>query len=195
MPSDGAASSSAQFIDDETLFASYVLQREQPHVIVALRSFVQAANRRNGDRPVTYHEREQETACAMRVLGCTWEQWEYRDTDPDWTMIATSLGSRGNSWERVYAPLPEEDGGHPHHDQLGRLAGRLWPRSVVYYSTYTHGHERSRRGGVVAHPYGHEQGRAEALACYTSQRELGSTSHHFDSALADPVEYELVPPR
>ena len=114
-------------------------------------------------------------------------------------MIETELGVHANvdgpgGYERVYAPLPEPNGGHPHHDSIGDIARVLWPYNVRYYTTYRWGRDRSRTGSAVGHTYTEERGKALAMECYGSQRALWSTAHHFDSALIDPAEYEVMPP-
>src|SRR5687768_8666367 len=117
--------------DDETLWAAFTCIREQPHVIVVLRSELQE---QRGEE-ITDGQRRSETDGALRVLGCSRaEFWPFSDAQPDWRAIeralrdvaslrwpAGDLGEGVASFDRVYAPAVE-DGGHPHHNRVGELA-------------------------------------------------------------------------
>lgn len=161
--------------DDETLFGAFTLMRERPHVIVCLRSFVQS---RYG---ITYQQRENETAAAMKVLGCTWEQWQIPDNAPDWARLEAAL--RKLEPQQVWAPLPEENG-HAHHNRIGEITKRLWPHAVQYLTYTTSG--KSSKGTLV--PFGPSMVnvKLQALQCYSSQILEPSCTEHF---VRDQREY------
>lgn len=165
--------------DDETLFGSYTLLRENPHVVVVLRSMVQE-ERGYG---ITFADREQETAAALKELGVSsWEQWPIKDTAPNW--VAVEIKLRGLPWApKVYAPAVE-DGGHPHHNSLGELALRVFPGRVKPYLTYTV-EGKSEWGEPVPVEDGWEERKRAALGCYVSQARHPSTAAHFDRSLTE----------
>jgi LmbE family N-acetylglucosaminyl deacetylase len=165
--------------DDETLFGAYTLIREQPHVIVVLRSFVEAS----WENGPPYHVRETETRKALGVLGlpAAYEQWPYRDSNPDWDEIADQLGAYSEDCdiEHVWAPAVEL-GGHEHHNMLGEIARDVFPaESVTYYLTYIHGKGKSCDGIVVPTSHEWEMKKVKALQQYKSQWELPQTRMHF----------------
>ena len=114
---------------------------------------------------MTYETRELESAAAAKVLGCEYEQWRFPDNGPEWDEIAGAL--RKLNPRRVWAPL-SEDGGHPHHNSIGSIAGALWPQTV-YYATYTHARGKTTTGWKVEAREGWEIIKREAMACYVSQ--------------------------
>jgi len=166
--------------DDSELFASFTCIRENPLVVVVLRSFVQES-RGTG---ITWQQRETETEAALAELGVSdWEQWEFRDDQPDWAAIRDWLADRFPDPEQVYAPAFDLEG-HPHHNAVAEIAGALWPGRVTFYSTYRNGRGRVPTG----HPVRVEDGawilrKLRALACYESQILEPSTGHHFTAAL------------
>lgn len=163
--------------DDETLFAAYTILRHRPHVLVCLRSYVQAG-RLYGQRPNVFgpdHEtREIETGAALGILGTTWEQLPVRDDTPDWDALRAILEVYADDAEYggpVFAPAYEEDG-HEHHNTVAELAGSVWPEErIVRYMTYRRGHHRSEGVAVPFEP-GWPGLKLRALACYRSQLEL-----------------------
>lgn len=167
--------------DDAELFASFTCIREKPHVIVVLRSQVQE------DRyGITAATREAETLAAMEILGCTWEQWNHLDSDPDWPLIERKLETWRDLFdgERVFAPAAERDG-HPHHNKVAEIASRVFGANrVTPYMTYT------TAGKSVGKPVAYEpewvERKAAALACYRSQSSLANCAEHF---LREQYEY------
>jgi LmbE family N-acetylglucosaminyl deacetylase len=159
--------------DDETLFGSFTLLREKPHVIVCLRSMVQELR----GCGITYGQREAETEEALRVLGVpAWTQWEIPDSDPDWDLVEARL--RKVRAKRIYVPAFEE-GGHAHHNMIADIASRVLPaRRVTPYMTYTE--ERRSSGGrrVLFEPEWIIL-KLRALTCYRSQIYERSTQAHF----------------
>lgn len=170
--------------DDETLFAFYTALRERPHVIVVLRSF--AEERQGGP---SYAVREAETSCAMRLAGCSWEQWEYPDTDPPWPTIERFLGDVLRRYQLVFTPAHEE-GGHEHHNEIARIVGRLRREGegLISYLTYVRGAGRSTGGTEVVPTLYEREQKAMALACYQSQIDWAPTRPWFG---ADQREFVL----
>lgn len=167
--------------DDAVLFASFTLLREDPLVLTVFRSHLQESR----GRPITAQMREAEDECAFAALGIThWDQWAFSDRDPDWEGVRHRLMFFTDSANHVYAPAPYDEGGHPQHDQLGRLALELWPREkVTLYHTYRNGRGREE-GSLVEIRDGHWiRKKLQALACYESQIMEQSTGHHFAQAL------------
>jgi LmbE family N-acetylglucosaminyl deacetylase len=162
--------------DDETLFGAYTLLGHRPYVVVCLRSFVEELVWGNG---ATWQVREAETAGAMDVLGCSWEQWEFSDLEPDWLALEAEL--RRLDPDRLWAPAVERDG-HPHHNRIGALAAALFPNRVVHYLTYTRGGKSTRGTAVPVEPGWPELKRC-ALACYQSQHDEPRTQAHFHRPL------------
>jgi hypothetical protein len=116
---------------------------------------------------ITYQTREAETDCAMKILGCEWEQWDIRDDDPDWGEVQERL--RALNVEHVWAPAYEEwVGGHLHHDRLSELATRIFPGQISYYTTYYRPHHRSTGAEIKPEPIWVLR-KLQAMACYESQ--------------------------
>jgi LmbE family N-acetylglucosaminyl deacetylase len=149
--------------DDECLWGGFLLQIHRPRVIVVLRSFLQE---RVGIR---YEEREAETTAALYVLGCAYEQWSYRDDDPDWPAIADRVERLANTYDRCFAPAVE-DGGHEQHSRVGEIAMRAFGVDrVTRYLTYRRGHGKSTSGCPVEPAAGMVAAKLRALACYETQ--------------------------
>jgi LmbE family N-acetylglucosaminyl deacetylase len=161
--------------DDEALFAAFTCVRERPHVIVCLRSAVQE---RRG-YGITAAVREAETDRAMRILGCSWEQWPYPDDVVDWPAIEARLRDLDVRYGRVYAPAPEAQEGHAHHDTLGYIADRVFgAENVTHYLTYN-AQGRSTSGIPVPIEDAWVELKLMALACYRSQLGHASCVEHF----------------
>jgi LmbE family N-acetylglucosaminyl deacetylase len=171
--------------DDETLWASYLILRHNPHVVICLKS-VRMHQKDYPGGPVTA-DREQETACAMRLLNAEWTQWPVPDDTPDWKELADLMRGLKNTGEveQVFAPAFEE-GGHGHHNRVAVLARAVFgSESVTHYLTYT-GEGRSRWGTKVEPDGGWIDLKREALMCYQSQIEHPATQAWF---LGDECEY------
>lgn len=167
--------------DDETLFASFICLREKPHVIVVFKSQVQE------DRfGITAATREAETDAAINILGCSWEQWNHRDSDPDWATIETALYDKGSELgpTRVYAPAWEKNG-NQQHNSVSSLATQIFDDRVTDYLTYTTA-GKSTWGVPVAYEPEWVARKTAALACYRSQASLANCAEHF---LRDQHEY------
>lgn len=170
--------------DDVTLFCAFEAQRLQAHVVTVLESHVQAAR----GLPITQQMRHAENNCAMHELGLSWTQWPYRDDGPQWdqVLLAMRLIDDRLQPEIVLAPQVEE-GGHDHHNEVGRLAREVFGARVAAYTTYTRHSGRSRMGTLVV-PSGEQIGRKHrALACFRSQIVEPSTASWFVGDLAEYV--------
>jgi LmbE family N-acetylglucosaminyl deacetylase len=169
--------------DDAELFACWALLEHAPHVIVCLKSD------RMGqvDYPgpvVTAETREAETDAAMRLLGCTWAQWPFLDSAPQWSLVAGAIGLLADRYDHCIAPAVEE-GGHEQHNVIGRMALESFgPERVTQYLTYTRLHGRSTDGREV--PVDVARKRC-ALDCYESQRTHPMTAAHFKTDLREFV--------
>jgi LmbE family N-acetylglucosaminyl deacetylase len=164
--------------DDAVLFSAFNAMRYQARVVTVLRSQVQES-RRTG---ITAAMREDETRWAMLQLGLLHEQWDFPDLDPPWRDVEAALAvlrDSNGTIGQVFAPYPE-DGAHDHHNEVGRLAAKVFgPDVVTGYLTYTGGRFRSTWGDRVEPGPGMVQRKLRALACYDSQIEHPSTGHHF----------------
>lgn len=172
--------------DDESLFASYIALRERPKVVVALNG---GAGHKHRVDPET---RIAESAAAMEILGCEFENYGFSVDTQNWEPIAAILASERDV-ERVWAPVPEP-GGHRHHNRLAAVAIQVFgPDRVSFYSTYRV-EEPSGWPIRTSHGYPIETEddwpalKRDALACYVSQIESSGTRMHFERPLD---EYEM----
>lgn len=167
--------------DDDALFASGLILRHRPHVVVVLRSQVQE-DRGYG---ITAALREAETDEAMRVLGVTWEQWQFSDAAPDWDAIRLDLQALSRRYDHCFAPAPEP-GGHEQHNRIGRLADDVFGHArCTFYLTYTRSGGKSTGGTPVLFEPGWAATKTAALRCYRTQREHPSTAPHFERDLTE----------
>lgn len=159
--------------DDEVLWTTWTLLREKPYVVVCLRSHSQGDN---------FAQRELETAAAMQVLGgCSWEQWTFADSSPDWVGLRRGIEELADVFEHCYAPcprfvqnghdpsIPSPPGGIFHHDKIGEFARGAFKERCTLYTTYTRWGGKDEQGEEV--PYEPEWPllKLQALACYKSQ--------------------------
>lgn len=183
MPCDGGTSFAAQLIDDETLFASFLIMRHRPHVVVVLRSEIQKAQ-----YGIEAHVREWETVRAMEALGMDpyavqslmpgLEQWPFGDTDPPWPVIEQAILGLSTRFDRVIAPAFER-GGHPHHNSVAEMAREHFD-DVIAYTTYRNGGGRTGGDEVPFEPSWLGM-KLRALACYESQWVTPSHKHFLES--------------
>lgn len=163
--------------DDAVLFSCWNALRYRAHIVTVLESHVQE-QRGYG---ITQADRLTETAAAMTsVLGLKWDQWPYRDDDPDWAAIRVALGlvKERLEPERVFAPAVEP-GGHDHHNRLAALTDEVFGDTVAHYLTYTV-EGKSTNGVEVMFEPAWVTLKLRALACYRSQIETsaaGCTPH------------------
>lgn len=169
--------------DDETLFGAFTILRYKPHVIVCLKSRLQEV-RGTG---ITAVQRETETARALWWLGDpTWEQWQFLDDDPDWSVIASRILDLSKAYDRVFAPAIEFDG-HEQHTLVGSLASEHFGERCIPYLTYRRGHGRST-GTEVEYEPSWPAKKLRAMSCYDTQIAEPSTAYWFmDSGLREYV--------
>ena len=166
--------------DDETLFGSFTILREQPHVIFCLRCDTQI----DPDYGAPYDIREKESEAASKVLGYTYEQWDILASNPDWNRLYEKFRILRDirNCEQVWAPKIEKDG-HPAHNMIGELALEVWP-VVNQYCTYTLAGKMT--GTEVPYNPKWVAKKIEAMACYKSQA-AGLNCHKY--FLRDQKEY------
>lgn len=174
--------------DDEALFAAFTCLRYKPHVAVCLRSFKQDRN---------WQRRELETSKAMRLLGCTWEQWDIPDNAPNWPFVKALVERAAWKYDRCFAPYPRfswngwtgsgdvPPDGVCQHDRIGEIAQTVFGDRYTGYLTYT-------KAGKDVHgdpvPFEPEWPllKLQALLCYESQIRRPEIVPHF---LGDLNEY------
>ncbi len=127
---------------------------------------------------ISYQTREKETARAMGILDCDWEQWPYLDSDPDWAALELRLGDIDP--EHVWAPQPLGFF-HDQHHRVGMIAERLFPGRVTQYTTYSQGGVRQKSDHPVAYEPWMLGRKLRALGCYASQLETPSHVHFAES--------------
>ncbi len=172
--------------DDETLFASYIILRERPSVLICFNG------RRARHLPRDF-EREEETSAAMTILGAKVVFARVQCDPADWYEL--ELAVRPVKPEHVWAPLPEP-GGNLGHNGVGNLATMLWPDRVSYYTTYAgEANGRTEVGDLVISKPSWADKKVKALACYTSQRLKPDTAFHFRRPLMEYETSELLPQR
>jgi LmbE family N-acetylglucosaminyl deacetylase len=169
--------------DDEALFASYIALREKPKVIVALLG----ARKKNYPAPI---DRVAESAAAMEILGCEFEQLHFACDPASWDIVETRLRDEPDP-DRVWVPTPEPNG-HSQHNKLARLANEIWPGRLSYYSTYRTDRNgwptRTTHGHSIAVEEGWPELKRRALDCYQTQIQRDGTRMHFERSLD---EYEM----
>lgn len=170
--------------DDCALFAAFTAIREQAHIVTCLRSHKQAQT------GVMYFEREWESAEAASELGCTWEQWSIPDDASEgrmWAGVESTLRSELARvvWDHVYAPAPIE-GGHEHHNIVGRIAGELvGAERLTLYTTYRRHHGRDTGPPVNVDDPTWIACKLRALACFPSQHANVGTRPWFMDGLQE----------
>lgn len=147
--------------DDETLFATFTLLREKPHVVCVFDC---------GD------ERRTEFEAAMRTLGIKApETWGFpEDPWPNWASIREAIRNLGA--ERLYAP-EAGDMGNLHHIGVGHAAADSGIPTVHYLTYTTAGKQTS--GNPVPYEPAWIGLKLRALACYESQYAHPSHAPHF----------------
>lgn len=163
--------------DDSVLWGSFTLLREKPLVLVVLDSYVQP---QRGYKDGANEIREQEEISAVKgVYGCPVEFMHYRDDTPDWGAIEQRFYSIQNvvDIEHVWAPAVEE-GGHAHHNAIGKLAAKCFPNQVTHYTTYTKSGKSVGRVKVSCEPEWIIL-KHRAMTCYRSQIYLENCREHF----------------
>ena len=160
--------------DDAVLFAAFTCYEVRPHVVVVLESHLQEQR----GRGITNAMRAREDECAFGILGVTHEQWTFRDDAPDWRGILDCVIRLQEHYDYAYAPAIE-DGGHDHHNEIGRIADEVYGARATHYMTYRRGHGFSEGSRPIVPAPGALAAKLHALSCYTSQIAEESTGHWF----------------
>lgn len=165
--------------DDIALFCAY-----------SLMTFAREAFVRTVLGMTDHPTRGSESRAAMDVLGVRaegYESWPVYENEPDWAEVHTRMSMDKYEVRRgkliVFAPAVEE-GGHEHHNSVGRLAQEIFGDVCVSYLTYRRGFGRSKSDTEVV-PAEREHGwrakKMTALACYASQIDRADTRPWFAS--------------
>lgn len=164
--------------DDEVLFASYIIQRLHPFVVICTDG---TTHEKFG---VTWQQRRQESIAASKVLnydiyflGIPEEQLTYD------VLKKELLKFNSGTWW-----CPAKQGGHKHHDLVYDVVKEL-QNNFMSYSTY------SKDSLMPSGQYKMEPNNAEkilkdsALQCFTSQIKINK--HHFDAVTDQPEYYNI----
>ena len=139
--------------DDECLFGSWTLLRENPTVLIVYDSFTQPSRDNAGCDANT---RRLETLSAMNVLGIKDVQFlgiSYLETNKE--QIREALGDfAAADIAHVWAPAVETNG-HEQHNAVGQIVLEMFGVPLTRYMTYTRSNGKSR-----------------GRACYRSQIEI-----------------------
>lgn len=169
--------------DDEALFASYIIMREKPIVVIVTdgTSHLKKFN-------ISLEDRRAESINALKKLGQNYFDF-LRIPEEDLTeerllrelrlpMLAL------DRIDKIYVPALQ--GGHPHHDLISHVATKLYGKKCLYYSTYQK-NDLEPVGELEIIPTKEEkQIKEEALQCYASQLKINP--HHFE-AVKNKSEY------
>lgn len=165
--------------DDEALFASYTLLREKPLVVIVTDSYIQFER---GDQ-ITAEQRRNETREAMKILGCPVIFLGIKDTELTGDRLEEVL--KYFKADTVYAPAIQ--GGNGQHDIVGQVAKLLFD-NVIQYTTYTRDVLWTQGSQEIKPSRTESILKNQALDCYKSQINLGSTAPHF-TAVRGKSEY------
>lgn len=168
--------------DDEVLFGTFTLLRENPFVVICLQSKRMADPHYPGGMMIEHREREFETELAMKTLGCGWIQWQHPDDRPDWDKVYTSverLRDGRMTFDHVYAPAVEDLGGNEQHNYIGTIAADVFREvPITYYLTYTRDGKSTSENEVDFEPEWVAK-KLHAMAIYKSQAAHPATRSHF----------------
>lgn len=153
--------------DDESLFASVIMQRMKPKLVVVTDSYVQF-NR--GQKEITWERRRYESKEAARLYGVDIEFLGIRDDELPHPVLVERLQEAIREDALVFAPAHQ--GGHVHHDIISDLAVELFDR-VVFYATYAYKQNFTPYGIPLNMSPEEREVKKRALACYESQHWQG----------------------
>ena len=167
--------------DDEVLFASYIIQRFKPLVVVV--TDAAKHQKKFGDWSGILARRK-ETEAAMKILGV---EVEFLGI-PDNALYLDNLVINLEDFEvkgQIFAPALQ--GGHADHDTVALAADQVWEDRVVYYSTYTKTNLTPEGALAIIPTKKEEDLKNKALACYISQLKINKP--HFDAVKGKPEFY------
>jgi LmbE family N-acetylglucosaminyl deacetylase len=178
--------------DDETLFASFTICREEPIVVIVYDGYVQSAR----GEAVTAEERRQETIEACKILGAHSVVFlGLRDDRAEETPpILDLLHQYCPEPTEIWAPAYEVGGNRQHNrvatacrDMLSHpcCAGlRQWFPALTCYVTYTS--VGKSVGSIRIDPQPEWIVRKlRAMACYESQIRISNCREHFVRGLEE----------
>ena len=144
--------------DDETLFAAYTIIRLKPLVLIVT----------DDDRtPEIAHIRREESRQAMKILGADVKFLGVKESQ----FTPMSLNEFDFECDLLFTPAIQ--GGHIHHDQVGRY----FKSGSIHYATYTK-QSLIPYGNVEVIPTKEEMDiKNRALDCYKSQMNNGHFEH------------------
>lgn len=179
--------------DDEGLFASIIIQRLRPLMLVIVTDSV--IQERRGD-PITWQQRRQESADAAQILGVPICFLGLPDADLTENMLLSSLRIF-NPTDDVIAPALQ--GGNPQHDIVAKMTEKYFAYEREYgldiwrYATYAKGECFTPIAATTFIPTPEEaEVKSRVLACYKTQLALRSTLPHFEAVAGQP-EYISFP--
>ncbi len=174
--------------DDETLFASFIVLRFNPDVVVCANDPDEAIRKL----------RVLETQRALGALGHNWEQklrfWPYEEGKLDKDTVKGNLSTHvagpidpmfepRAGYEFVFAPAVETNG-HEEHNLVGEAALETFgPKQTLSYLTYTRTGGRSRDGREMPFLSEWVGAKLRALSEYKTQHALPGRQEWFTSML------------
>lgn len=175
--------------DDEALFASYIILRYRPLVVVVTDSYKQA--KRGQD--ITWQQRRIETTEAMRILGAAVMFLGIPDDELTYPSCLVAL--KGVYWKVpttsrlpacVFAPACQ--GGNAEHDLISNVCSEIW--EPILYATYAKDEWFTPIEGMAIHQTEVEAAsKRKALACYKSQH----FQPHFKAVEGQPEYLSRLP--
>lgn len=174
--------------DDEALFASYIIMREKPLVVIMTdgTSHVEKFG-------ISIEQRRNETIEGMKLLGVSVVFIGFAEESLDqrnsFKLLCERLGDYTYEFDRCFTPALQ--GGHKHHDLVSKVCTQLWDLKCLYYSTYQKG-SLEPVGELEVKPTEVEKLMKEAvLEKYASQIKINP--HHFE-AIKNKSEYLNLQP-
>ena len=167
--------------DDEALFASYIILKFKPLVVVVTDATKHQA--KFGDWSGILARRK-ETEAAMKIFGVDVEFLGI----PDNALYLDNLVVNLEDYEvtgKIFAPALQ--GGHADHDTVALAADKVWEDQVTYYSTYTKDNLTPEGGLAIIPSKQEEELKNKALECYVSQLKINKP--HFDAVRGKPEYY------
>lgn len=165
--------------DDEALFASYIIMRMRPLVIVVTDGMIHQL------RGIATREQcRKESIDAMAILQAPVAFLGIDDTKLTKQILIERLRPLCDQSKEcvVYAPEVIENG-NEQHNIVGQVADILWGDKVVHYSTYTKD-DLTPRGKIAVVPSEEEALiKVAALRWYKSQ--LKCNGPHFDAVVGE----------
>lgn len=176
--------------DDEALFASYLLMREKPNVIVVF-----DGTSHEEKFGVTIEQRREETRNAMKMLDIRVDFLGLSEDLDDKTIIIRSfLDNMQNhngmfkSTNRIY--VPAKQGGHLQHDIVCEAAQYVFGEGkLLYYSTYQKDNLEPVGELEIKPTRDEELLKNKMLECYSSQIKINP--HHFSAVKGKPEYLNL----